>query len=63
MFVVFFNRRHLLRQSLKTEGRGGYDTALHSLEPEAKSENAAYLLRALPASKPEELAKLLREWG
>ena len=36
-------------------------TALHALKPGPKTEDAAALLRALPASKLEELAKLLRE--
>ena len=36
-------------------------TALHTLKQKPESEDAADLLRALPASKLEELAKLLRE--
>lgn len=37
------------------------NTALFTLKPDTKSDDAAALLRALPASKLEELAKLLRE--
>jgi len=36
-------------------------TALHALKPDAKSEDAAALLHALPVSKLEELARVLRE--
>ena len=37
------------------------NTALYALKPDTKKDDAADLLRALPASKLEELAKLLRE--